>query len=701
VILTAILANLLPWIEQITVVALVAALLPALFQLRHPRTQLAYCHLMLVVCLLLPFLQPWRHPVLMTSGDSTPDDVVIATASPDPQPSAPATKAGISRSVPLPPPPAPAPFWRKVPADRLLLWILAAGMLGRLSWLLAGLWHIRRYRIAATPLYPIPESVRAAAALTHADALFCISSDVSGPVMLGVVRPVVLLPGSFLELDEEAQCGIAAHELLHVQRKDWLVTLLEELTGALLWFNPAAWWLLAQTRLAREQLVDAEAVRLTSAREPYIHALLAIARSRPTLDLAPAPLFLRRRHLTQRMHSLLKEVSVSGFRLVSSYAFIAGILALAGWLSVASFPLVGRPQLERIAAYVPAAPADPPPARPIPQPVARAHAAAAPVPADIQEPITGAIRVPATPAERAAALSLLQRAMQNSDMHIAGTPSFQLDATFLASGNVNYVGSGALSETWISGERWRWTANLGSYSQVRIGRRQAGFDQDPVSSVPIRVQMLREAIFWPVRFPANPRLRTAAVQWHGKPVTCILLGGELGSTLPARLWIEEEYCIDEGSGLLQVRSHAPGTYLVYGYGKNLQFHGRFVPDRITASVGGATVLDSQVTIADAGSVDDSKLTPTSEMLAAGPGLILAQGPRILINTAGASASDTNSIVIVHAALGPDGNVLEEEVSSSGDPRLSQTALDLVKQHPFPRAAAQREVYVTVELAAIQ
>jgi len=101
----------------------------------------------------------------------------------------------------------------------------------------------------------------------------------------------------------------------------------------------------------------------------------------------------------------------------------------------------------------------------------------------------------------------------------------------------------------------------------------------------------------------------------------------------------------------------------------------------------------------AGSVDEGKLTPTAEMLASGPGISLMAGPRFLINAAGVSASDASSTVIVHAALGPDGSVLEEEVSSSGDPRLSQTALDLVKQHPFPRAAAQREVYVTVELAS--
>jgi TonB family protein len=155
---------------------------------------------------------------------------------------------------------------------------------------------------------------------------------------------VVLLPESFLNLSSASQHGIACHELLHVRRKDWLVTVIEELLAAVFWFHPGIWWLLAQSRLSREQLVDAEVVELTSAREDYIASLLAIAGTRIELDLAPAPLFLRRRHLTQRMHLLLTEVSMSKLRLVSSYAAMVAILAVAAWAMFLTFPLEGMAQ---------------------------------------------------------------------------------------------------------------------------------------------------------------------------------------------------------------------------------------------------------------------------------------------------------------------------------------------------------------------
>jgi hypothetical protein len=203
--------------------------------------------------------------------------------------------------------------------------------------------------------------------------------------------------------------------------------------------------------------------------------------------------------------------------------------------------------------------------------------------------------------------------------------------------------------------------------------------------------MLRGAIFWPVRFGAGTRIRTAATRWNGKPLTCLLLGGHSDAAAPSRLWAEQEYCIDNASGLLQVYSPAPGTYLAYEYGNHIQFHGRGVPDRITASVGGLVVLDARITIADASPADNS----WQDTITAEPGIPLVAGQKFLINAPGNYGSDAIQTVIVHAELEPAGSVLEEEVSSSADPRLSQTALDLVRQHAFPAAGTLREVYISV------
>jgi TonB family protein len=315
------LGNLLHWSGQVMVIGALGLVLPLILRVRHPRTQLLYCHFLLTVCLLLPLIQPWRHPVIVMGHETTatsPAGSILATTH----------VASVA-----------------VPWNVIVLGILLAGATARLCWLGVGVWQIRRYRVAATPLFPIPAAVDAGA-LTQTSALVCLSSSAPGPVTLGFVHPVVLLPESFLALGEEAQRAIACHELWHVRRHDCLVTVFEEIVGALLWFNPAIWWLLAQTRLAREQVVDQEVVRLTSARDPYLDALLAIAGKRAEQDLARAPLLLRRRHLTHRIRYLLKEAPMSKPRLLISYAFIAAVLALAGWFTLATLPLVGSAQVK-------------------------------------------------------------------------------------------------------------------------------------------------------------------------------------------------------------------------------------------------------------------------------------------------------------------------------------------------------------------
>ncbi len=81
------------------------------------------------------------------------------------------------------------------------------------------------------PVYPVPEAMKAASALTHTNALICTSAEISSPLTLGWLAPVVLIPGATLALGEEALCGVICHELVHIARHDWIITIFEELAG--------------------------------------------------------------------------------------------------------------------------------------------------------------------------------------------------------------------------------------------------------------------------------------------------------------------------------------------------------------------------------------------------------------------------------------------------------------------------------------
>ncbi len=302
-------SNLITYSVQIGLVVGLAAFVPTLLRLRAPRGRLYYWHILLAACLLLPLVRPWRAEVAN-------DNVQITT-----------TVLAIQGQ---------APGSRSIPWTELGLALLVGGIVSRFVWLAVGYGRLQRYRRQSQPFR--------VEMMGAAGVDFRLSEDVASPVTFGLWRPVVLLPVRFPELPQGLRDAILWHELLHVERHDWFFTLLEEVVRAVFWFHPAIWWLLGEIQLSREQAVDHEVIQRTNAREEYVDALLAIAGARAQADLAPAPLFLRKRHLKQRVVSIFKEVHMSRTKLLSTLAAGLGVLTLACWLVTSTLPLAAAPQ---------------------------------------------------------------------------------------------------------------------------------------------------------------------------------------------------------------------------------------------------------------------------------------------------------------------------------------------------------------------
>ena len=298
--------NLLAWSLQVAVLVCAGAALPLLLRLKEPKPLLVCWQLLLALCLVLPWLQPLAQP-----GPVQPEGMVDVTSS----------------AVTI----AAAPRLWLPSTPQAVLVLLAAGALIRLGWLGLGVLRLHRLRRHARPV-DLPLSLPARCEIL-------ISELVAGPVTFGVLRPVILLPAGFLELPAPTREAILFHELIHIRRRDWVFTVADEIIRALLWFHPAIWWLLGRIHLTREQVVDREVVAQTAARQHYLDALLTVAGNQALADLAPAPLFLRKRHLAQRVAAILKETTMSKPRLYSSLASLSALLALTAWLAVIAFPL--------------------------------------------------------------------------------------------------------------------------------------------------------------------------------------------------------------------------------------------------------------------------------------------------------------------------------------------------------------------------
>jgi TonB family protein len=317
--------NLLAHGLQVALIVAGSGLLAWLLRLHAGKSRLGYFQLVLVICVALPFVQPWRPLALDQGVNVTPGRLLSAERLPD-----------------------AAPRMRALPPAETILVIMALGIVARSLWLALGFWTLYRYRRTSFAFEWCPPSIARAQQRLGIRAEFRTSEKIKGPITFGLKRPLILLPAGYLAMAAQTQEAIACHELIHVGRRDWVPTVLEELILALLWFHPGIWWLVAQIRLAREQVVDHEVVSITCARHEYVEALLEVARFTRGTRLAPATLFVRRRHLLQRAAAITKEYSMSKRRLIASLAAGVCAIVITARLSVWLFPLEARAQEQSV-----------------------------------------------------------------------------------------------------------------------------------------------------------------------------------------------------------------------------------------------------------------------------------------------------------------------------------------------------------------
>jgi TonB family protein len=335
----ATLLNLAAFALQVCVIATVAALLLRVLQIGSAGTRYVCWRIALAACLVMPLAL--QRPAAL------PADVAIADQFFDLSVGEPIGDAAPATSV--------------VPSSSMLTsqsWplivglVIAAGVVVRAAWLLVGLIRLgtlRRRGIAVDdPEYREIQSTLGTRATMRSVA------GLTQPATFGVWRPVVLLPETLASQPVTVRRAVVTHELFHVQRRDWLWVLMEEVVRAALWFHPAILWLTSRIQLAREELVDELTVLATGNRKAYIEALLAFADAG---RVRPAPAFARRRHLFTRIVRLSKESVMSSPRIVLSAAVaIAAVLGTA-WYASQAFPIVSAATELPVVASTPDTPA--------------------------------------------------------------------------------------------------------------------------------------------------------------------------------------------------------------------------------------------------------------------------------------------------------------------------------------------------------
>ena len=103
------------------------------------------------------------------------------------------------------------------------------------------------------------------------------SSEVTVPMTVGAMRPVIILPVAWRAWDSETLAAVIAHEVAHVRRHDASIAFAAHLNRAMFWFHPLAWWLERKLAVTAEHVCDEAAARAIAAPGRYAEILVEMA----------------------------------------------------------------------------------------------------------------------------------------------------------------------------------------------------------------------------------------------------------------------------------------------------------------------------------------------------------------------------------------------------------------------------------------
>ncbi len=152
------------------------------------------------------------------------------------------------------------------------------------SWFLAGvghgLWHLHVLKRSGVLVDVAQLDARVRENLERSTRRVTLSTSdrVNVPTVVGLVKPVILVPGWVMqELSADELNQIVLHELAHLRRLDDWTNLAQKVIKALFFFHPAVWWIEQKMSLEREMACDDAVIAATESPRAYAECLTLLA----------------------------------------------------------------------------------------------------------------------------------------------------------------------------------------------------------------------------------------------------------------------------------------------------------------------------------------------------------------------------------------------------------------------------------------
>lgn len=189
----------------------------------------------------------------------------------------------------------------------------AAGCAGYAFWLLVCHTQIRR-RIRRHVLLP-PEHMSALLEQCqeerglHRPIRLLLQSAVDVPAVTGMFSPLLIVPASLADADDDALRHVFLHELTHYKRGDLVTLALLNLLSCVYWFNPLIWLCFRLVRRDMETVCDQRVMQRLNqdARSAYVKTVLHFAGAAANRKLAAAlSINDGRFYMEKRIHNMFR-----------------------------------------------------------------------------------------------------------------------------------------------------------------------------------------------------------------------------------------------------------------------------------------------------------------------------------------------------------------------------------------------------------
>ena len=179
---------------------------------------------------------------------------------------------------------------------------------------------------------------------------FMASQKARTPFVIGVLKPVIILPAQLLDEDDETISIYIRHELLHIKKHDMVFRLLSLMAVCIHWYKPFCHWCRKELIVVSEICCDHEVLETIqkSQRKHYYNALVSMTVSlhgKSQSVILSAFVNKDNSELKRRILEL-EVIDTSKFKLLAVFFCAAVVLTgVIGTLTYAPYPIQTDPAL--------------------------------------------------------------------------------------------------------------------------------------------------------------------------------------------------------------------------------------------------------------------------------------------------------------------------------------------------------------------